>query len=221
MKKLLGTVLAAFTATQLAAQSPARWYKSTTTCYGEVAVVECPITLDDECDRELDAEEAAALYKKNLDARLSNDYYTGRFSVTPEVNFHPMYGRFVTGAVTSGWIDVPRFYVSLAVAAEGEWRESSAAARGFNRVAPGLAFNGWIVPTVFSADNPEALIKILRHDASEHYWLFVSMASDLPGWLMVYDRWTKYLHIWGKGEGPAVALTSTRDLPFQGSRWCQ
>ena len=205
------------TVAPLAAQQPAHWYKSEPACKAYPVVVECPIAIEDDCDRDLDADEWTALHKKSVDFWLSNDYSIETRS-RHEFNTHPMYARFVAGATggRNGWIDVPRFYVSFAVAANNEWLESFAAARGFNRVAPGIGFNGWIVPVVFSADNPEALIKILRHDASEHYWLFVSVASDLPGWLMVYDRKTRFLHRWSKGKGPAVALTSTRDLPFTG-----
>ncbi len=142
---------------------------------------------------------------------------------------YPVYGdkvRFDGGQWR--WQSVARFYVMFDLAGADGWQESQRVAAGFNRT--GRAEDGsvetgrfdWLVPFVFSAGNPEALVKFMdAGDSYDHFWLFVSAATDLPSVLRVWDATTGLVYVWRRGRGPAVALTSHDRIVKKRPRWCR
>ena len=137
-----------------------------------------------------------------------------------ETKVHPMlgwYSRAVTETNPDGdrrWFDVPRFYLALEFLDGETWRPARWIGYGVSRNSylgdDRIKGTNWAVLFLYSADNPEATIKLF--DQGEHFWMFAALGTDQRARIALWDSKTWCIYLFQKDAGPAVALTSTRDV---------
>lgn len=140
--------------------------------------------------------------------------------VNHETKTHPMFGwysREVTASNPDGdrrWFTVPRFYVALEFLVDESWKPARWIGYGIARNNylgdERIKGTNWAVLFHYSADNPEATIKLF--DKEEHFWMFAALGTDQPARIALWDSESWCIYLFQKGVGPAVALTSTGDI---------
>ena len=208
MKRVLLFIVAVIVAAPVAAQ---QWYQGTERCMGPGPF----------------RGQAHAVTLKNIEYAIqwiTNDGYK-----TERVL--PVFGekvRYDGGAWQ--WRTVARFYVTFELAGSNGWKTATQVANGhriLGRAADGSVEIGrfeWLVPFVWDASNPEALVKFLDPDPGNddgHFWLFAAAATDLPARIRVWDEVTGLVYVWSRGRGPAAALVSTGDIIKSRPHWCR
>lgn len=113
------------------------------------------------------------------------------------------------------WTSLPRFWADLKV-----WVNSEEHRNGPTYMLSYQGQTNSIAMTIFSVDNPEVLLKVLRCPYAQSsaggcwagYWIYAAAATDLPMQLRVWDVTTGRLATWRKVEGNAIALTDTTTM---------
>ena len=173
---------------------------------------ECHSKLLDEYEKRVEDGELSLAYAYNLMAEHAS-YLFG-----PAKN--EVWGVDFTYRRSDGrLVELPRFWLSLEVVppdwdgieqgtwVPARWRQVLPG-RGETRQVDSIALAN------FSAENYEAMVKLLEHSNGVHQ-LFVATATDLGAWFQIWDTKTGALMRWSKSAGATATLIEWADFNYR------